>query len=425
VKLTRPKERVVLVGVFKKGQASAQDEASLEELRRLTETAGGEVAQVLTQRLEKFHPGSLIGSGKIAEVAQAVRACRARTVVFDENLSPAQQVSLEEAIGAKIVDRTRLILDIFAKRARTKEGELQIELAQLSYMLPRLTGSWRAFSQQVGGIGTRGPGERQIEYERRHIQHRIESLKEAIRRMEANRVVQRQRRESVPMPTVAILGYTNAGKSTLLNRLVPRGAPAYADDKLFATLDPMTRRAQMPDGGWAVFTDTVGFISKLPTPLIAAFRSTLEEVARADCLLHVEDGAIPGLDEQRRVVDQVLLELGAQDLPRVMVVNKADLLSREQRSLLSASDPERCFASALTGEGVERMLRRVQTVLNRRWLLRELSLDASKTHHLAEVYRSAQVVGTETQGERMVLRLRVTRENWQRLRQRTMLDYRP
>ncbi|MFA5139761.1 MAG: GTPase HflX [Elusimicrobiota bacterium] len=425
MKLTRPKERVVLVGVFKKGQASAQDEASLEELRRLTETAGGEVAQVLTQRLEKFHPGSLIGSGKIAEVAQAVRACRARTVVFDENLSPAQQVSLEEAIGAKIVDRTRLILDIFAKRARTKEGELQIELAQLSYMLPRLTGSWRAFSQQVGGIGTRGPGERQIEYERRHIQHRIESLKEAIRRMEANRVVQRQRRESVPMPTVAILGYTNAGKSTLLNRLVPRGAPAYADDKLFATLDPMTRRAQMPDGGWAVFTDTVGFISKLPTPLIAAFRSTLEEVARADCLLHVEDGAIPGLDEQRRVVDQVLLELGAQDLPRVMVVNKADLLSREQRSLLSASDPERCFASALTGEGVERMLRRVQTVLNRRWLLRELSLDASKTHHLAEVYRSAQVVGTETQGERMVLRLRVTRENWQRLRQRTMLDYRP
>jgi GTP-binding protein HflX len=346
-------------------------------------------------------------------------------VVFDENLTPAQQLSLEEAIGAKIVDRTRLILDIFAKRARTKEGELQVELAQLSYMLPRLTGSWRAFSQQVGGIGTRGPGESQIEYERRHIQHRIESLKEAIRRMEANRVVQRQRRESVPVPTVAILGYTNAGKSTLLNRLVPRGAPAYADDKLFATLDPMTRRAQMPDGGWAVFTDTVGFISKLPTALIAAFRSTLEEVSRADCLLHVEDGAMPALDEQRRVVDAVLKELDAQRLPRVVVVNKADLLSREQRSLLSASDPERCFASALTGEGVERMLHRVQSVLNRRWLLRELSLDTSKAHHLAEIYRCAQVVGTEAKGERMVLRLRVTRENWQRLRQRTMLDYRP
>ncbi|MFH1723508.1 MAG: GTPase HflX, partial [Elusimicrobiota bacterium] len=212
-------EKVILVGVFQKGRDPLDEQAALDELTRLAETAGGDVAETFTQRIERFHPRSLIGSGKVSEIAGSARAHRVRTVIFDEDLSPAQQLHLESEIGAKIVDRTRLILDIFARRARTKEGELQVELAQLSYMLPRLTGSWRAYSQQVGGIGTRGPGERQIEYERRHIQYRIGYLKRAIRRLERDRGLQRRRRRSIPMPAVAIIGYTNAGKSSLLNRL--------------------------------------------------------------------------------------------------------------------------------------------------------------------------------------------------------------
>jgi len=422
---TKLKERIVLVGVQLKGRSGG--DKSLEELRRLTDTAGGLVVHTLSQRLDKFHPGSLIGTGKIEEVAAAARAHRARTVVFDEELAPAQQVTLEEAIGAKVIDRTRLILDIFAKRAKTREGELQVELAQLSYMLPRLTGSWRAFSQQVGGIGTRGPGERQLEYERRHIQSRIEHLKRAIRSVEKNRGVQRRRRQSIPVPSVAIIGYTNAGKSSLLNRLT--GMPAsgyhskavYADDKLFATLDPTTRRVQLLQGGWAVFTDTVGFISKLPTALVAAFRSTLEEAALADCLLHVQDGADLGeLEEHRRVVDGVLADLGAGDIPQVLVVNKADLLDPRQKESLLSRTPGLRLVSALTGEGIEPMLERIQEVLHERWLLRELSLDQSRlgNRQLDEIYRCAQVVDRRYDGDRLVLRLRVTQENWRRLMHR-------
>ena len=427
------KERAVLVGVQLKGRPGDPD-ASIEELRRLTETAGGVVVHVLSQRLEKFHPGTLIGSGKIDEVADAARKHRARTVIFDEELAPAQQVALEKAVGAKIIDRTRLILDIFAKRAKTREGELQVELAQLSYMLPRLTGSWRAFSQQVGGIGTRGPGERQLEYERRHIQNRIEHLKRAIRDVEKNRGVQRRRRSSIPVPAVAIMGYTNAGKSSLLNHLTgissPQGRPgkaAYADDKLFATLDPMTRRVPLPQGGWAVFTDTVGFISKLPTSLIAAFRSTLEEVALADCLLHVQDGAaLAELGDHQRVVDGVLAELGARQLPQVLVVNKADLLSPMEKERLLGRVPGLMLISALTGEGIEAMLGKVQEVLSRKWLLRELSLAQSRlgSRRLDEIYRCAQVIGRTYVDDRVLLRLRVTQDNWKRLvhRVKSMLD---
>lgn len=411
-------ERVVLVGAFlkKPDPNEVPGDYTLEELRRLTETAGGAVVETLTQKLDRFHPGTLIGQGKIEEVKRAAMSHKARTVVFDEDLSPAQQIHLEEAVGAKIVDRTRLILDIFAQRARTKEGELQVELAQLSYMLPRLTGSWRSFSQQVGGIGTRGPGERKIEYEKRHIQFRIKHLRRQLESVKTSRAVQRRRRDEVPVPAVAIIGYTNAGKSTLLNALT-KGAPkVYADDKLFATLDPTARRAALPGGGWAVFTDTVGFISKLPTSLVAAFRSTLEETMEADCLLHLEDGASPYAEEQRRVVDKVLESLGASDVPRVFAVNKLDQMPRDRKVELKAQDPQRVFVSAKTGEGLAEALAKVSEVLTRRWLARELTLDPARAGNLSEIYACAQVLERQNLKDgRLRLKLRVTQENWSRL----------
>lgn len=414
-------ERVVLVGVFKKGRDRAGDEVSLQELGRLVETAGGVVAGTLTQRLERFHPASLIGPGKMDEVAALARNLGARTVVVDEDLSPAQQLTLEARLGAKVVDRTRLILDIFARRARTSEGELQIELAQLSYMMPRLTGSWRAFSQQVGGIGTRGPGERKMEYERRHMESRIDHIKAALEKARTARVVQRRRRETVPVPSVAIIGYTNAGKSSLLNRLVgagERGRPGavYADDKLFATLDATTRRVALPGGGWSVFTDTVGFIQKLPTTLVAAFRSTLEETIHADCHILLEDGQAPDAAAQKATVEKVLTELGAADVPRVTAVSKADVLGADERRRLGDADPERLLVSAMTGEGVPEVLARVQQVLSHRWLLREVRLPPGKSSLLGELHNSAMVVGRSVEGDSQVLRLRVTAENWDRLR---------
>jgi GTP-binding protein HflX len=425
VRPTRPTgpgpERVVLVGVFKKGRDRSADEVSLQELGRLVETAGGVVAGTLTQRLERFNPNSLIGPGKMDEVAALARNLGARTVVVDEDLSPAQQLTLEARLGAKVVDRTRLILDIFARRARTSEGELQIELAQLSYMMPRLTGSWRAFSQQVGGIGTRGPGERKMEYERRHMELRIDHIKAALDKARTAREVQRRRRETVPVPSVAIIGYTNAGKSSLLNHLVgagERGRPGavYADDKLFATLDATTRRVALPGGGWSVFTDTVGFIQKLPTTLVAAFRSTLEETIHADCHILLEDGQAPDPGSQKATVEKVLAELGAADVPRVTAVSKSDVLDEDARERLREADPERLLVSAQTGEGVAEVLSRVQQVLGHRWLLREVRLPPGKSKLLGELHSSAMVVGRSVEGDSQVLRLRVTAENWDRLR---------
>jgi GTP-binding protein HflX len=409
--------------VYRKGRDPAVEAASFEELGRLADTAGASVVGSVTQRVDRLNPRSLIGKGKVDEAAAAAKRLGAKTVIVNEDLSPAQQLHLEKSLSAKVVDRTRLILDIFAQRAHTKEGELQVELAQLSYMLPRLTGSWRAFSQQVGGIGTRGPGERKIEYERRHIQRRIDHLKRGIERLGKERELQRRRRKRVPVPGVAIIGYTNAGKSTFLNRLARLAGKStkqvYADDLLFATLDSTSRRIPLPEGGSAVFTDTVGFISKLPTTLIAAFRSTLEEVVLADCLLHLEDALAPHAEEQRRTVERVLRDLGADGIPRVRAVNKSDLLDENARLALHAGDPERLLVSARSGEGVADALRAVQTVLNDRWLLRELSLGHDQSHLLDAVYGSAQVLEQKAEADRIRLTLRITAENWERLRKRS------
>jgi len=340
---------------------------------------------------------------------------RAGTVIFDLELSPAQQKNLEKALpNRKIVDRTRLILDIFARRARTSEGRLQVELAQLSYMLPRLTGAWRSFSQQAGGIGTRGPGELKLEYERRHIQLRISHLEGDLGRVRDARRLRRERRAGVPVPQIALVGYTNAGKSTLLNQLTG-AADVYADDKLFATLDPTARRVRLPEGGWAVATDTVGFIQRLPTTLIAAFRATLEEVEAADVLLIVSDASSAELEQQRASVAKTLADLDTLGIPRVEAFNKADLLTAAERTDLERRHPQAVFLSAQTGEGVQEVLSRAEAALSERWLSREIDVPAEKSAIAARFYESAQVLGREQRGSKTRYRLRVTRENWRRL----------
>jgi len=366
-------ERALLVGVklkSERGGWSVQD--SLMELAQLARTAGVEVGGQTFQKLDAINPATYIGKGKVEEIGTLKEELGCDLVIFDDELSPRQQRELEEAWDVKVLDRTSLILDIFAQHAHTREGQLQVELAQYEYRLPRLTRMWTHLARQagggaarggVGGVGLRGPGERQLEIDRRRIRERITQLKQELEQVRTHRRLYRRQRRQAATPVIAIVGYTNAGKSTLLNAI--SGAEVLVEDKLFATLDPTTRRVLLPQRQVALFTDTVGFIQKLPTQLIAAFRATLEEINDADLLLHIVDITHPNVLLQSRVVEDTLRSLGATDMPVVLALNKVDRLnSPDQVQRIMQEFPNSLAISAKERVGLKELLTCIEAVLN-------------------------------------------------------------
>ncbi len=337
-------------------------EESMAEFRELATSAGADVVGEFIQRRDKADPATLIGSGKLIEVKGAAASSRADVILFDHDLTPSQQRNIEREVDCRVIDRTQLILDIFARHARTREGHLQVELAQLEYMLPRLAGRGVEMSQLGGGIGTRGPGETQLETDRRRIYRRIRHVKEQLEDVRRIRAQQRQRREGVPVATVALVGYTNAGKSTLFNALTNAGV--VSSSRMFATLDPTIRSVELPSKRKALLSDTVGFIRNLPHGLVTSFRATLEEVQRAALILHVVDASAPEFvaAEQKREVEKVLGELDAKDRLRLTVLNKIDLLSTEQRAALHGG-PLAVQVSAMQGIGLDGLLAKIDEVL--------------------------------------------------------------
>ena len=334
-------------------------EASLEEFRELVTSAGAHIAGEVIQRRPKADPATLIGSGKVQELAGVASSAHVDVILFDHDLTPTQLRNLDDALPCRVVDRTQLILDIFARHARTREGQLQVELAQLEYMLPRLTGRGASMSQLGGGIGTRGPGETQLETDRRRIQRRLQHLRQEIEGVRRIRTQQRQRRESVPVPAVALVGYTNAGKSTLFNAMTDAGVVESA--RMFATLDPKLKAIVLPSRRKVLLSDTVGFIRNLPHTLVTSFRATLEEVQKAEVLVHVRDCSSPMQDEHKAEVEKVLGELGVLSKPRIEVLNKIDLLPAAERDALEAGGV--LAVSARLGCGIDKLLARIDTAL--------------------------------------------------------------
>ena len=355
------RERAALVGLFKDSPRHFDPEHALDELAGLAAAAGADVVLRVQQERAKPDPATFLGSGKVQTLAAACDEIRADVVIFDNELSPAQIRNLESALDRVIVDRTQLILDIFARRARTREGKLQVELAQLKYLMPRLVGSSAALSRLGGGIGTRGPGETKLETDRRRIRHRISVLSKEIDTVRRRRSQLRERRQKAAVPTVALVGYTNAGKTTLFNALT--GDTAVASNALFVTLDPLVRRVKLPDRRELLVSDTVGFIDRLPHSLVAAFRATLEEVAEADLLLHVIDASAPDRDRQIAAVHSVLAEVGADRVPAIEVFNKSDRLEPAERERLAVMQPQALCVSALTGQGRDDVIAAMETRL--------------------------------------------------------------
>ena len=391
------RDKVVLVGlnspVLKKEENA--DEETMEELSALVETAGGETVGIVLQNRPSPDPRTFIGEGKVAEVQLYCENTGATMVIFDNDLSPSQMRVLTELLGVQVLDRCGLILDIFAQRAKTKEGRLQVELAQYQYLLPRLTGMWTHLERQAGTsgkgpIGSKGPGETQLETDRRHIRRKIDKLREDLEEVRRVRATQRQRRQKNEIPVVAIVGYTNAGKSTLLNHLTGAGIPA--NDRLFDTLDTTSRLLTVSDTLDVVISDTVGFIRKLPHQLVEAFKATLEELEYADLLLHVIDVSNPEWQQQAAVVENLIRELGAGELPRIDVFNKSDRLPAGE---IMPHGEDICSISARTGEGVDKLLEMIASRLDSGSRRVELHIPYDKGGLLDQLYREAKVENVE------------------------------
>ena len=412
-------ERAVLVGLSCPGFSAEQDtdERTMDELRALAETAGAEAVAMTIQRRPAPDARTFIGEGKAEEVKQLAQANEATLILFDNELSPSQTRNLEELIGCTVLDRSALILDIFAQRARTGEGKLQVELAQYQYILPRLAGMWTHLVRQTAGggkspIGTRGPGETQLETDRRHIRQRIDKLKADLEQVRQVRAVQRRQRKKTELPMVAIVGYTNAGKSTLLNTLTGAGIPA--NDRLFDTLDPTTRKKRISDTQEILLSDTVGFIRKLPHHLVSAFKATLEELAYADLLLHVVDVSDEDWRIQAETVDRVVAQLGAQDIPRLMVYNKSDKC--EPDAIPYFRPGEGVAISAKTGEGIDNLLAAIEHALGRGKHKVKLCIPYSDGAVLDMLHREAQIVSTEYAAAGTVVEAVVDEKTYGRVR---------
>jgi GTPase len=385
-------ERAALVGLFSSHSRHFDPEHSLDELAGLAAAAGATVVVRVLQERPKPDPATFLGSGKIASLATACDELDIDVVIFDNELTPAQLRNLEERLNTKVVDRTQLILDIFARRARTREGKLQVELAQLKYLMPRLVGSATALSRLGGGIGTRGPGETKLETDRRRIRHRISVISKDIDTVRQRRSQLRERRHKAAVPTVALVGYTNAGKTTLFNRLT--GGDAVASDALFVTLDPLVRKVRLPDRRELLVSDTVGFIERLPHSLVAAFRATLEEVASADLLLHVIDASNQERDRHIAAVHSVLVEVGADPVPSIDVFNKCDAISETERSRIRALYPGALCVSAATGEGRDELIAAMEgrLALDTARVKMEFDNGEADRDRIAQLYRIGRIL---------------------------------
>ncbi|MFI7420989.1 GTPase HflX [Nonomuraea sp. NPDC049684] len=413
-------ERVVLVGVWTSGTAE-DAENSLLELKLLAETAGSEVLEGLIQRRQKPDPATYIGSGKALELRDVVESTGADTVICDGELTPGQLRQLEETVKVKVIDRTALILDIFAQHAKSREGKAQVELAQLQYLLPRLRGWGGNLSRQVGGraaggvgIGGRGPGETKIELDRRRIRERMSKLRRQISGMSTSRETMRHRRQRREVPAVAIAGYTNAGKSSLLNRIT--GAGVLVEDALFATLDPTVRRARTPEGRLFTIADTVGFVRHLPHQLVEAFRSTLEEVADADLILHVVDGSHPDPEGQLAAVREVFADIeGASEVPEVVVINKADAADQEVLDRIARRERDSIVVSARTGKGVPELMRLIEERLPRLDHEVNLLVPYDRGDLISRAHKEGEVLSVEHVQDGTVLHARVLPSLFQEL----------
>ncbi len=394
------REKIVLVGVLFPGVHAEELDQQLDELALLVDTAGADVVARVIQRRDSPDPATFLGSGKVDELREVCLAKDADTVVFESNLSPAQQRNLEKLLGRTAIDRTAVILDIFAQNARTPEGKAQVELALLQYRLPRLRRAGGSLSQQAGGIGTRGPGETQLEVDRRRLVQRIHHIRRELKEIDRTRQVQRQGRDRGRHREVTLVGYTNAGKSSMLNAVTDAGVDV--EDRLFVTLDPRTRQKQLPGGETVLFTDTVGFISNLPHELVEAFMSTLKSVQLADLLVHVVDGSSDHAEEQIAAVRDVLIEIGADEVPELLVFNKADVPGSRAKDLAKLFEGS-VWVSAKTGENVDEMVAVIGERLRSRDRILTLQLPLDRGDLLAAAHREGDVIDTSVNEEGVLI----------------------